>query len=93
MRLAALLLLAAACTPMTTPPPQDWPALVVTEHYVSNKDMRDHCAKYAPFFMSPEACAEWNLIEHTCDIYYSADFPPSSYVIAHEQAHCAGYSH
>ena len=70
-----------------------WPDLKVSEHYVSNKAMRDRCAKYVSFFMSPEACAEWSFKEGTCDIYYSKDFPPSRDIVEHERAHCMGYRH
>ena len=70
-----------------------WPALRVVEHHVSNNVMRDRCAKYVGFGMSPEACAEFNFAAGVCDIWLSADFPPAAYVVEHERDHCLGYEH
>jgi len=70
-----------------------WPQLKVTEHYVPNKDMRDRCGKYAAFGSAPMACAEFDLGAGTCDIWYSADFPPAATMIEHEREHCQGYDH
>lgn len=72
---------------------EGWPELRVIEHHVPHHVMRDRCAKYVAFGAYPEACAEWNLIERTCNIWFSADFPPSKSVIEHERLHCAGYDH
>ena len=70
-----------------------WPELTVREHYVPHRVMRDKCAKYVPFGMSPDACMEFNLNAGTCDIWYSADFPPGPGVVEHERLHCRGYDH
>lgn len=70
-----------------------WPNLKMTEHYVPHHVMRDKCVRYAPFGMSPEACAEIDFANATCDIYYSADFPPLKSFIEHERLHCDGFSH
>ncbi|MGQ0750106.1 MAG: hypothetical protein ACT4PS_06175 [Betaproteobacteria bacterium] len=70
-----------------------WPELTVREHYVPHHVMRDKCAKYVPVGMSPDACMEFNLYSGTCDIWYSADFPPGPGVIEHERLHCRGYDH
>ena len=72
---------------------EDWPQLAVYEHYVPNLQMRDRCVKYTPIGASPLACAEFNFVERRCDIWYSAEFPPSQAVIDHERMHCAGYDH
>ena len=87
-------LLQAACTPIDTHEPvADWPILTVYEHYVPHHVMRDRCAKYTAFGSSPEACAEFNLVERRCDLWFSADFPPMKAVIEHERLHCEGYDH
>lgn len=70
-----------------------WPELEVVEHYVPHHVMRDRCAKYVPFGMSPDACMEFNLHAGTCDIWYSSEFPPSASVKEHERLHCRGYDH
>ena len=72
---------------------EGWPQLTVVEHYVPHWQMRDRCVKYAPFGMSPEACAEFNLETRTCDLWFSADFPPPKSFIEHERMHCDGYDH
>lgn len=69
----------------------NWPEMRVFEHHVSHVEMRDRCAKYTPFWGSPEACAEWNLETKECHIWMSLDFPPSRQIVEHERAHCAGY--
>ena len=70
-----------------------WPQLTVYEHYVPHHVMRDRCVKYTAFGASPEACAEFNLAERRCDLWFSADFPPPKAYIEHERLHCAGYDH
>jgi hypothetical protein len=70
-----------------------WPALTIIEHQVPHAQMRERCAPYVPFGSSPEACAEFDLAARTCMLWFSADFPPSAWVIEHERLHCAGYDH
>jgi hypothetical protein len=82
-----------ACTMVGHKKVPDWPELAVREHYVPHHVMRDKCAKYVPFGMSPDACMEFNLSAGTCDIWYSADFPPGPGVVEHERLHCRGYDH
>lgn len=93
----ALLLTAAlalqACTSIGHQKADGWPALEIREHYLPHAEMRDRCVKYAPWGSWPEACAEFNLAAGTCDIFYSADFPPPAAFIAHERLHCQGYDH
>ena len=72
---------------------EGWPKLQIVEHYVPNSVMRDKCAPYVGFGMSPEACAEFNLYTRTCHIWFSADFPPPRFIVEHERMHCAGYDH
>ncbi len=72
---------------------EGWPQLALYEHYVPNLQMRERCVKYTPIGASPLACAEFNFVERRCDIWYSADFPPSKAVIEHERLHCDGYDH
>jgi hypothetical protein len=83
----------AGCTIVGHERVPDWPQLTVREHYVAHHVMRDKCAKYVPFGMSPEACMEFDLHAGICDIWYSADFPPGRSVIEHERLHCRGYDH
>lgn len=70
-----------------------WPELTVREHRVPHAQMRDRCSRYAPWWGSAEACAEMNLATGTCDIWFSADFPPQSFIVEHERLHCQGYDH
>jgi hypothetical protein len=89
----ALLFLLPGCAVIGHQKVAGWPQLAVIEHYVPNKAMRDRCAQYVGFGMSPEACAQFDFARGRCDIWYSADFPPGSYVITHEREHCLGYEH
>lgn len=66
----------AGCTVVGHEKVEGWPELEIREHYVAHSVMRDKCAKYVGFGMSPEACAEFNLVAGTCDIWHSAEFPP-----------------
>ena len=88
-----LFLFLGACTTIGHEKVEGWPKLTVVEHYVPHHVMRDRCVKYAPWGMSPEACAEFNLAELRCDLWFSADFPPPQAFIEHERLHCAGYDH
>jgi hypothetical protein len=92
---AALLIpLAAACAAtLDHEKVEGWPQLQVFEHYVSHADMRTRCSRYVGFGTAPVACAEFNLPARRCDIWYSADFPPSREIVQHERLHCAGYDH
>lgn len=70
----------------------NWPSDMRTiVNHVPHAEMRDRCSKYAPWWGSIEACAEWNLETRECHIWLSRDFPPSKSVVDHERAHCAGY--
>jgi hypothetical protein len=89
----ALLVALAACTVVGHRRAEGWPQLKVTEHHVANSVMRDKCARYVGFGVSPIACSEFNLVAATCDIWLSADFPPPQTVVEHERLHCAGYDH
>jgi hypothetical protein len=87
-----LLVLLAGCTMLgDLQPVEGWPELKVTERRVPHAEMRDRCAPFVPAFHSPDACALFNLQAKTCDIYYSADFPPADFVVAHERRRCKGY--
>jgi hypothetical protein len=88
-----LFLFLGACTTIGHEKVEGWPQLTVVEHYVPHHVMRDRCVKYTPFGSSPEACAEFNLAERRCDLWFSADFPPPKAFIEHERMHCAGYDH
>jgi hypothetical protein len=90
---AILLLFLGACTTVGHEKVDGWPQLTVVEHYVPHHVMRDRCVKYSPFGTSPEACAEFNLVERRCDIWFSADFPPPAAFVKHERMHCEGYDH
>jgi hypothetical protein len=88
-----LFLSLGACTSIGHEKVEGWPQLTVVEHYVPHHVMRDRCVKYTSFGTSPEACAEFNLSEARCDLWFSADFPPPKAFIEHERMHCAGYDH
>jgi hypothetical protein len=70
-----------------------WPDLRLVEHYVPEKVMRERCAKYVPFGFLPEACAEFYFAQGECHVWYSADYPPTHYVMEHERLHCRGFDH
>jgi hypothetical protein len=83
----------AGCTAIGHERVEGWPALQIVEHHVPHHEMRDRCARYTGFGMSPEACAEFDLVHRKCHIWYSADFPPQKFIVEHERLHCAGYDH
>lgn len=100
MRLLALAaaLAMSACTVMNehqAPDPQ-WPALQVVEHEVSAIEMLRRCYRFVSLPMKllgaiPFACAEINLVENRCDIWFTADSDP--FILEHERLHCKGYDH
>jgi hypothetical protein len=90
---AILILFLGGCTTIGHQKVEGWPQLTVIEHHVPHYVMRDHCVKYAPWGSSPEACAEFNLEARTCEIWFSADFPPPPAFVTHERMHCDGYDH
>jgi hypothetical protein len=81
------------CSSIGTDRVSEWPELKIVEHYVPNNEMRDRCARYVGFGMSPLACSEFDFDGKLCHIWYSADFPPQGYIVRHERAHCLGYEH
>jgi hypothetical protein len=87
------LLFLPACTMIGHEKVENWPQLTIYEHHVPHHVMRNVCVKYAPWGMSPEACAEFNLAERRCDLWFSADFPPPAFMVRHERMHCEGYDH
>jgi hypothetical protein len=91
--LALLAALLGGCTTIAHEKVEGWPQLRIVEHYVPHAQMRDRCARYVGFGMSPEACAEFDLAAGTCHIWFSADFPPQRFIVQHERLHCAGYDH
>lgn len=96
LRKAAIVLASAAlgaCSTIGHERVEGWPTLEIVEHYVPHATMRDRCAKYVGFGMSPIACAEFELVARRCHIWFSADFPPEPYVVEHERLHCQGYDH
>lgn len=73
-------------------PVEGWPELRVREHSVPHHVMRDRCTQWVPWYMNADACAVFNLLAKTCDIFYSADFPPPEYVRRFErEKRCKGY--
>jgi hypothetical protein len=71
-----------------------WPVLRVYEHYVPHAVMEARCARYvARYGARALACAEFNLSEGRCDIWYSRDLGRRPDLIRHEWLHCAGYDH
>lgn len=94
MRAALAILLLSGCTTIGhVAPPADWPELEVIVHNVPHATMRNVCAKYAHWTMSPEACAEFFFGRGECHLWFSADFPPSRGILEHEYLHCEGYDH
>lgn len=81
------------CTVVGHKQVEGWPQLRVTEHRVPELALRDRCAQYVGFGMSPQACAEFDLARGTCDIWLSADFPPTASMLEHERLHCKGFDH
>lgn len=81
------------------PPPTDWPTLKIIEHRVPTAVMRERCLQYVPTWAkilslgTVEACAEWHFVLNECHVWYSADYPPSQFIVAHELAHCEGRDH
>jgi hypothetical protein len=90
---AILLFLIGACTVVGHQKVSGWPQLQIVEHHVPHAQMRDRCAKYTGFGMSPQACVEFYLKARQCHIWYSADFPPTRQIVEHERLHCRGYDH
>ena len=70
-----------------------WPTMEIVEHHVAEADMRSRCVKYVGFGMSPQACAEFDFVRNRCDVWFSADFPPTRAMVEHERLHCRGYDH
>jgi hypothetical protein len=85
--------LTAACTVIDHRRIEGWPALEIVEHRVPHAEMRERCSKYVGFGMAPEACAEFDLAERKCHVWFSADFPPQRFIVEHERLHCQGYDH
>ena len=73
------------------PPEADFPELVVVTHVVPQQVMLEQCA--ATNRTGPLACASVDLDTLMCTIWYSADVPPTSEIVEHEQLHCKGYDH
>ena len=92
LEICILALLLTGCTPISHIPTPGWPALAVTEHHVSNREMRDACVPYMPAGVSPMGCAVMDLDAKTCDIWLSKDFP-DEHALEHERLHCLGHDH
>lgn len=91
---AAYLLTLVSCSLIDTHKRvEGWPILRLVEHYVPDSVMKERCAKYVPFGFMPEACAEFYFAQGECHVWYSADYPPTHYVMQHERLHCQGYDH
>lgn len=86
----ALLTGCAVAMDMGNEPAEGWPQLKVVEHHIQHDLMKARCAKYGTWAM---ACAEVDFRAARCDIWYSADFPPSPAVQRHERLHCDGFDH
>jgi hypothetical protein len=92
VRVMAALLLAGCTTVDHGYRDARFDSLVTVERHVSEREMRERCAKYTGPLMSPMACAEWDFAAGTCTIWFSADFPPTPAVVEHERLHCKGYT-
>ena len=82
-----------ACTIMGHEKVQGWPELEIVEHRVPVVEMRERCSKYVGPGTVAEACAEFDLQNRRCHIWFASDFPPSKAIVEHERLHCAGYDH
>lgn len=91
--LVVLAMVASACTMVGHQQVAGWPKMTIVEHYVPEAEMRERCAKYVGFGMSPQACAEFHFGANRCDLWFSADFPPTRAMVEHERLHCEGYDH
>jgi hypothetical protein len=91
--LAFLALALSACTMVGHERVHGWPQMQIVEHHVPHAVMRERCAKYVGFGMTPEACAEFDFAGNRCHLWFSADFPPNRWMIEHERLHCRGYDH
>ena len=91
--LAIMAALVGGCSVIGHEKVEGWPELEIVEHYVPHWQMRDKCAPYTGFGMHPEACAQFDLVNAKCHIWFSADFPPQKFIVEHERLHCAGYDH
>ena len=87
------LLVLPGCTVMGHERVEGWPHLEIVEHYVPHAEMRDRCARYAPWGTVVEACAEFDFIWRKCHLWFSADFPPQRFIVEHERRHCLGDQH
>lgn len=83
----------SACTIVGHEKVAGWPVMQIVEHHVPEAEMRERCAKYVGFGMSPQACAEFSFAARRCDLWFSADFPPTRAMVEHERLHCEGYDH
>ena len=90
---ALLAALAAGCSIVGHEQVQGWPQLEIVEHYVPQAQMRDRCAPYVGFGMTPEACAEFDLANGKCHLWFNGDSPVQEFIVKHERLHCAGYDH
>ena len=90
---ALLAALAAGCSIVGHEKVAGWPQLEIVEHYVPMAQMRDRCAPYVGFGMTPEACAEFDLANRKCHLWFNGDFPVQEFIVKHERLHCAGYDH
>ena len=101
MKYKALLLASAlsACTTIDThtPPPVDWPPVVIHEHAVKFGEFWDKCYPAVSWAWRlvgalPSACATVNFAQNRCDIWYPQDSITED-VREHEREHCRGYDH
>ena len=88
-----LSMLLTACTIVGHEKVAGWPSLEIVEHYVPEAEMRTRCMRYVAFGMSPQACAEFDFARNRCDLWFSADFPPTPGMVGHERLHCQGHDH
>jgi hypothetical protein len=93
MKFALAFLALSACTVVGHEKVQSWPQMEIVEHHVPHAVMRERCAKYVGFGMTPEACAEFDFAGNRCHLWFSADFPPNRWMLEHERLHCQGYDH
>ena len=77
-------------------PPPRWPSLEVRDNIVGIWEIQKRCYKHVNLGWKllggfAGGCAEINFADRTCNIYRAYD--ASEEWLAHEEAHCRGYSH
>lgn len=85
--------LAASCTTIGHEKVSGWPELRIVERHVPHDELVARCSRYVRFAHAVHSCAEFDFVSAECHVWFSRDYPPHPYVVAHERLHCQGYDH